>query len=275
MPEAPELQVAKEFLQRVLPGQTIIGTRIIKPTVLRPLASTDISSDIVGRHFEGVQRKGKSLILDISGGRLLAVFPMLAGALQYCGPKERLFKTACFVLSLSSGNELRYLDERQMGMAYYLSLEQTTEVRRMEDGGPDVLDEMPPSEQFAPLLRKHRGEIKGILTRGRLVAGIGNAYADEVLFRAGIFPFKKVRTLKPEEVHLLYDALRDVPQEAVAILRKRMGDQIHIKIRDFMQVHGKGGLSCPKCGGRISSITANQRITNFCRHCQPGLLVHN
>ncbi len=275
MPEAPELQVVKEVLQRHLPGQEVLEARVRKPTVLRSLVGEEFTRDIAGRRFEGVRRRGKSLTLDLSGDRLLTIFPMLTGTLQQCTPRERVSKTTCFVLSLSSGTELRYLDDRQMGMVYYLSPAQASEVRRMEERGPDVLDEYPSYERFLAALKKHRGEVKGVLTRGRLVAGIGNAYADEVLFQSQIFPFRKVRTLSEDELGRLYEALRTVPGRAVEILRQQMGEQIHLKVRDFMQVHGKGGQPCPRCGGRITSITANQRMTNYCRRCQPGMLVRN
>jgi formamidopyrimidine-DNA glycosylase len=275
MPEAPELQVAKEALQRYLPGQTVEEVRVLKPTVLRSMVRGDFPGDIARRELVDVNRKGKSLILQLSGDRLMAVFPMLTGALQYCPPEERMSKTACFVLSLSSGNELRYLDGKQMGMAYYLSSDRISEVRRMDETGFDVLDEIPGYDDFVAALRKFRGEIKGVLTRGRVIAGVGNAYADEILFHAGIFPFRKVRSLKEDELERLYEAIRTVPEEAVDILRQRMGEQIHLKIRDFMRVHGKGKEPCPRCGGRITSITANQRITNYCRRCQPGMLIRN
>lgn len=114
-----------------------------------------------------------------------------------------------------------------------------------------------------------------MLTRGPLVSGIGNAYADEVLFQAGIFPFRKSRDLKEDELTRLHEAVYSVPRAAVEVLRQRMGDRIHSKIRDFMQVHGKGGQACPRCGGRITAITANQRVTNYCRRCQPGMLIRN
>lgn len=275
MPEAPELQVAKEVLQRHLLGQTIEEARVLKLTVLRSIVQKDFASDIAGRTFVDVNRKGKSLVLQLSGDRLMAVFPMLTGALRYCPSEERMSKTACFILSLSSDNELRYLDSKQMGMAYYLSSDRISEVRRMDETGFDVLDEMPDYGEFVAALRKFRGEIKGVLTRGRVVAGVGNAYADEILFRAGIFPFRKVRSLQEGELERMYEAIRTVPKEAVDVLRRRMGEQIHLKIRDFMRVHGKGKEQCPRCGGRITTITANQRITNYCRRCQPGMLIRN
>jgi len=100
------------------------------------------------------------------------------------------------------------------------------------------------------------------------LASIGNAYADEILFAARIYPYRRRSTLKPEEVDALYGAMHSVLERASAAVAGRMGDDIHVKIRDFLQVHGKGGEPCPQCGNTISQITANQRLTNFCRRCQ-------
>lgn len=275
MPEAPELQVVKEVLERKLPGQRVEQARLLRPTVLRSLAAQDFGADIAGRECTGVARHGKSLTLTLSPDRLLVVFPMLTGAFQYCPPSERVAKVTCLVLGLSGGMELRYLDDRQMGMVYYILPEQVGEVRRLEvsEQAPDVLDQPLSFEEFQEGLKRFHGEIKGILTRGQLVAGVGNAYADEVLFQARIFPFRKRRTLTEEELGRLYDAVYSVPRQAVEVLRGLMGEDIHLKPREFLKVHGKGGQPCPACGGRITAITANQRVTNYCRRCQPGFLL--
>lgn len=275
MPEAPELQVVVEVLGRVLPGQSVVQARVLRPTVLRALTAGQFAEDIVGRAFQSVSRHGKSLTFALSGERLLVIFPMLTGGLRHCPPSERVLKSTAFVLSLSSGMELRYFDERQMGMAYYLSPGQAGEVRRMEEQGPDVFDQPLPYEEFLARLKPFRGEIKGVLTRGHVVSGIGNAYADEVLFEAGIFPFRKRSRLTDEELGRLHAAVYSAPRAALEVLRQRMGDQVHLKLRDFLKVHGKGAKPCPRCGGRITSITANQRLTNYCRHCQPGMLIRN
>jgi len=275
VPEAPELQVVKEVLGRVLPGQSVVQAHVRRPTVLRVLTPGEFTQDIAGRAFQPVTRHGKSLIFAFSGDRLLVIFPMLTGGLQYCSPTERVLKSTAFVLSLSGGMELRYFDEKQMGMAYYLSPGQAGEVKRMEEQGPDVFDQPLSYEEFLARLKPFRGEIKGVLTRGHVVSGIGNAYADEVLFEAGIFPFRKRSRLTDEELRRLHAAIYAVPRAALETLRERMGDQVHLKPRDFLKVHGKGDQPCPRCGGRVTSTTANQRLTNYCRHCQPGMLIRN
>jgi formamidopyrimidine-DNA glycosylase len=129
------------------------------------------------------------------------------------------------------------------------------------------------NDEFRARLRPYRGEIKGVLTRGTAVAGIGSAYADEICFAAGLHPYRKRTSLSAEEIDRLYCAMQRVLRDATDTLRERMGSDVHVKIRDFLAVHGKGGADCPACGTTISEIRARGRITSFCRECQPGGLI--
>ena len=273
MPEAPELEVVKEFLNERVKGSSVVAARVLKPSVLRGLAG-ELTSDIPGRTFEETERRGKFLLLALSGNRLLVVNPMLTGGLQYCAPAARVFKRTCLIFSLSSGQELRYVDDRQMGRVYYASNDQLGKIPQLHDMGPDVLAPVP-FEEFQGRLKPFHGEIKGILTRGRVISGIGNAYADEILFAAEIYPFRKKKELTEEELRRLHRETHAVVADATNLVRDRMGERIDTKLRDFLKVHNRGGEQCPRCGSRITQITANQRITSYCRSCQPGMLIKN
>ena len=218
MPEAPDLEVIKEALARRVKGLAVEQARALRPLELRVLTSTDFSGDVAGRSFLGFSRRGKFLLMALSGERMLVVNPMLTGALRLCRPSERLAKRTSFLLSLSDGSELRYLDETQMGMAYYIQTSQLEEIPRLVEQGPDVLDEYPSLEDFSSGLRRFQGEIKGILTRGRFLAGIGNAYADEALFEAGVFPFKKRKVLSEDDLGRLHDSIPRVLHSAINVL---------------------------------------------------------
>ncbi|MCI0438895.1 MAG: hypothetical protein L0177_07150 [Chloroflexi bacterium] len=281
MPEAPDLEVIKDFLNERAADSRVVRASVIKPSVLRSHLVVSLSNpmgdfvkDIEGRALDRVERRGKFLILRMSGGRLLAINPMLTGLFQYCAPTERVFKRTCVTLALSNGRELRYLDEKQMGKLYYVLEEQLGEIPMLNEQGPDVLDDFT-FEEFKERLRRFHGEIKGVLTRGQVVAGIGNAYADEILFAARVYPFRKRKSLSDEELRRIYEKSREVVEWAIAILRERVGENTHVKARDFLKVHNKGGEPCPRCGGTISQLTANQRITSYCRNCQPGMLIRN
>ena len=271
MPEAPELEVIREFLAERIVGESIARAEVIKPSVLRPLAAS-LVPDIAGRTVTSLERQGKFLIFTLSDDRMLVVNPMLTGGFQYCLPSERLFKKTCLLLALSNGYQLRYLDDKQMGRVYYVNESQIGQVPQLTTQGPDVLAPLD-LEEFRQRLSKFRGEIKGVLTRGRVVSGIGNAYADEVLFEARIYPYRKCGQLSDEELRRLHGAVGSVLADAVRSVRERTGDRIHVKKRDFLKVHNRGGEPCPRCGNKISEVTANRRITSYCRRCQPGLLI--
>lgn len=277
MPEAPDLEVIKEFLDANVLGRRVSSVSVQKSTVVRSLVD-ELAEDLPGRTIEHVLRRGKFLLLEFSGDRCLAINPMLTGALQYCQSNQRMLKKTCFALQFDETQqetwELRYLDEKQMGKAYYVDFEQLANVPVLSEQGPDLMSGIS-FEDFVGRLKKFQGEIKGVLTRGAFISGIGNAYSDEILFAARLSPFRKSRSLNEGELWNLYQVCPQVAQEAIEVLRERMGSDIHVKIRDFLKVHNKGGQACPSCGGNISQLTANQRITSYCRHCQPGMLIKN
>ena len=273
MPEAPDLEVVKEYFTERVVGHPVAWTKVLRPTVLRSLAG-DFELDVAGRVLEAIERRGKYLLLWFSEDRCIAVNPMLTGAFQYCDKGARTLKKTCIAMGLRDGKEMRYLDDRQMGRVYYVRTEQLGDVPRLLDQGPDVLSDISYAD-FSSRLRTFRDEIKGVLTRGSFVGGIGNAYSDKILFAAGIFPFRKSRSLSEEDVRCLYDQSKNELNAAIDEIRGRVGDNIHIKIRHFLKVHNKGGEPCPKCGGSITQITANQQITSYCRRCQPGMLISN
>ena len=279
MPEAPDLEVIKDYLNANLKDAPVSSCKILRPTVVRSLAA-EVTGDLPGRTLLDTQRRGKFLTLRFSGGRSLVINPMLTGALQHCHESVHVQKKTCMMLNISCKMGLRYLDDRQMGKVYYIDNGETWGkaqdelVPQYTSLGPDVLSGIT-FDEFQVRFKKFTGEIKGVLTRGAFISGIGNAYSDEILFAAGISPFKKCQALKPDELQTLHSQCHQVLVEAIEVLRTRMGDDIHKKIRDFLQVHNKGGQPCPKCGGKITQLHANQRITSYCRNCQSGLLIRN
>jgi len=143
------------------------------------------------------------------------------------------------------------------------------QVPQFPEMGPDALAADLTEEVFAQRLRRHNGMIKGILVNHKFVAGIGNAYADEILWAAGLHPYRKRPSLSDDDVRRLYEALHSVLDWAIAIVAERMKDGLtYDEVRDHLRVHRRGGQPCPVCGTRISEITAGQRITSFCRNCQ-------
>ena len=274
MPELPELEVVCEVLQRKTldrPIQKVTVSPRGGPLVIRDLTHQGFESGLTGRRLGSVVRRGKFLVFTLDARDLfLVVNPKLSGRLQLCAPKAKKVGPTHVVLHFGDPPEdLRYADSKRMGQLYL-----TTDLRLIptfHQMGPDALQI--DAETFAARLKPFRGEIKGILTRASFVAGIGNAYADEILWAAQIHPYRKRPSLTPEETDRLYQAMQATLRQSINLVREAMGEDIHLKPREFFSVHMRGGEACPRCGSPISSVTAQQKITNFCRTCQPGGLI--
>jgi formamidopyrimidine-DNA glycosylase len=271
MPELPDLEVVREFLAARIVGIPIVSAEVRRPLVVRNLLGTDTANHLVGRHVTAVERRGKFLVLPLDDGAAIVVNPMLAGRLRYGAPLARPRSRDALVLALDDGRDLRYHDVKDMGKVYLTS--DLNQIPTFEELGPEAIDPDLTPEVFRERLRGHHGEIKGVLTNQRFVAGIGNAYADEICWKAKIYPFRRRPSLTDEEIDQLYAAMRTVLIEAIDLLRDRVGEAIDIEVRDFLAVHGKADEPCPRCGSPISKVTRERRTTNFCRTCQPGLMV--
>lgn len=274
MPEMPELEVVREVLQRRIAGETVAAVEVRPPggpVVVRDLTGQGFQASLDGRTFSAVGRRGKFLVLSIEAQPplFLAINPKLSGRLQLAAPGDKMLPKTHVVFTLGSRRQLRYLDRKQMGQLYLTR--DLTLVPDYASLGPEPLELS--LEDFRSRLKPFRGEIKGILTRGECVAGIGNAYADEILWAARLHPYRKRTQLTPTEVERLYAAMRSTLLDAVDKVRVAMQESIEREPRNFLAVHMRAGEPCPRCGTPISVVQANQRITNFCRTCQPGGLL--
>ncbi|MGA2111781.1 MAG: DNA-formamidopyrimidine glycosylase family protein [Anaerolineales bacterium] len=273
MPELPELEVVSEVLAHRLVGRVIQQVKVAPKggaIVVRDLTGRGFAESLRGKEVRGVSRRGKFLLFDLTAGLWLAINPKLMGRFQLCSPDAKKPGPVLVILGfLDLEHELRYIDAKQMGQ-FYLTLDLMS-IPSFREMGPDALAVS--REEFEARIRRFRGEIKGVLTRADFVAGIGNAYADEILWTAGIHPYRKRSSLQAGQVAQVYEAMRTTLSGSLEKVRAEMGEDIHLEPRDFFSVHLRGGQPCPRCGTTISSITAHQRVTNFCRTCQPGGLV--
>jgi formamidopyrimidine-DNA glycosylase len=271
MPELPDLEVIRAYLDPRLAGVEIAAAEVRRPIVVRNLLGGEAAEQLVGRSFDGAARRGKFLLLPLSDDATLVINPMLNGRIRYGEPLPRNRVRDSLVIALANGRELRYHDASDMGKVYLTG--DLSRVPAFVGQGPDADDPALTLELFRERLRRHTGEIKGILTNQAFVAGIGNAYADEICWCAQIYPFRRRPSLSGSEVERLYHCMRAVLEKAIETLREGVGDAIDVEVRDFLAVHGKASQPCPRCGGPISEVKRERRATQFCRNCQPGLMV--
>jgi formamidopyrimidine-DNA glycosylase len=267
VPEVPDLVSVAAVLNRHLPGLRVIGVDLLQPIVVR-VAREEFQARLQGAVLGRVRRYGKFLLFALESGDVLVVNAMLVGRFQYVEPGKKRHARTGFALSLSDGRELRYVDQRLMGKVYLVAEEALDTVPQFGVMGPDVLDPGLTEDVFLERLKRYRGQVKNVLVNAQFVAGIGNAYVDEILFIAGVHPFTKVSTLDESRRRDLYRAIHAVMAWAIPIVAEEMGEQTDKKPRDFLRVHRKGGAPCPTCGTTISEVSPNRRVTSFCRRCQ-------
>ncbi|MGE5597200.1 MAG: Fpg/Nei family DNA glycosylase [Hyphomicrobiales bacterium] len=272
MPEIPELEAIRGFFNQHLPGHKIAAVETRIPPVFRTPAS-ELRETLPGDTFGEVLRHGKFVLFPLASGRVLAINPMLTGRFQYLDASKKFAAKTCLAIDVDGGRQLRYADDRLMGKVYLVAADQLNIIPNWATNGPDLLDPALTEDAWVAGMKRYRGAIKGILTNAEFVQGIGNAYSDEILWEAKINPYTPKTKLSEEELRELYRAAHRVMEWATPLARERMvkdGQLDYEERRDFVHVHRRGGEPCPRCGSIISEITANQRITSFCRTCQPG-----
>ncbi len=221
-----------------------------------------------------VDRRGKYLLIRLNGGLVLLVHLRMTGDLELAGARDPAGRHARVVFALDGragdgggrgGEELRFTDQRRFGHMDLLpaaAVEEFTPLARM---GAEPLERAFTLEAFRVLLRRRLGALKPLLLRQDVVAGIGNLYADEILYQARLHPGRRVESLRPAEVRSLHEAIRQVLRRATAGL-SRYGRPVG----DLLDARERGGL-CPRCGRPLEISRLGGRATYFCPFCQrPG-----
>ncbi|MGQ9511604.1 DNA-formamidopyrimidine glycosylase [Thermodesulfitimonas sp.] len=272
MPELPEVETIKEQLAAKITGLTITGTTMYLEKVIAAPAPVRFSETIRGRAILGVNRRGKFLLFDLSGGHRLVVHLRMSGQLVYETADGPLPRHTHLVFHLDRGR-LRLTDLRQFGRVWLVPAAEA-QVKELARLGPEPLSNTFTGEYFLARLKQSRRRIKALLLDQEVVAGIGNIYADEALYVAGIHPARRASDLSVREGKALHRAIRDVLQEGIAHRGTSIRDYVDAAGEEgshqyFLRVHNRAGRPCPKCGTRIEKIKLGGRGTYFCPCCQP------
>jgi formamidopyrimidine-DNA glycosylase len=264
MPELPDLLYILARLRERLLGREVTAERVREPVVLRCTVRGNLSL-LLGRTLAEVFRKSHFLVFRFEGLDL-AVNPMLAGRFRLTEPGGRDERTLGFALGF--GNvEMRYLDDKKMGKAYLIATDDWKAIPGLQTGGVDILSPEFTRERFVSLLKHRRDQVRVFLLDKRVLDSLGNAYADEVLFEAGIHPKTFCRSISHDDGVRLHEAIVKVMSEAVAEVEDR-AEPIDVKVRDFLKVRRKE--TCPRCGARIRTAGVRGMDAWFCPRCQPA-----
>ncbi|MCB9743750.1 MAG: Fpg/Nei family DNA glycosylase [Alphaproteobacteria bacterium] len=273
MPERPDLDYLIPILQDTLAGRTLTRIQVTNPVLFRVALAGTPEALLAGRRLRAVERRGHFVRFLTEGGPELVVHPMLAGRFQLTPPSTGITKDTGFILEFGADLELRYRDNKQMGKVYIIPTGRFDLAPGLDRVGEDVLSPGFTRERFREMAAKRRDQVKAFLLDKAALDALGNAYADEALFAAGIHPKARVRELSEAQLDALHDAIVQVLTEANAELARRR-PAIHEKVRDFLKVRNRKGEPCPRCGEpiRVAGVRGNDAF--YCARCQPDRGAH-
>ncbi len=269
MPELPDITAYIDALRTRLDGHVLERAQISSPFLLRT-ASPPIEVT-VGHRVTGFERLGKRIALGFDNDVWWVLHLMVAGRLHWRDEAPaRPSRTTLAVFTFDSG-VLTLTEAGTKKRASLHVVEGASAMHGMNPGGLEVLDS--DLESFSEAFTARNHTLKRALTDPRILSGIGNAYSDEILHRAGLSPVKLTQSLEPDELATLYTAVCDVLNEWTEKLRQESRRKFPEKVTAFrpeMAVHGRYGKPCPVCGSEVQRIRYASNETNYCPRCQTG-----
>jgi len=277
MPELPEVETIANGVHQRVQGQRIAGVWTSgKPQTFKS-PETEIADTLTGASIESVRRVGKTIVMTVSHGGVPVEFLIhlgMTGRLLVSDADVPLPPHTHAVLTLADGREIRFVDPRRFGR---LSIHRQGAMGDLEPAASYTGSGREPLtisiQDFIALFRGRKTPIKAALLNQSLLHGVGNIYADEALFRAGIRPRRQAGRLTRDELARLRAALRDVLRRAIKLGGSSVSDYVDAEgMRGYFQiehkVYGRGGEPCTVCGTAIKKITVGGRGTHFCPKCQ-------
>jgi formamidopyrimidine-DNA glycosylase len=271
LPELPEVEVIARHLKSKLSGLTICSFRIVYPAILKK-TNMAMLLPIKGQEVCDVRRRGKCIWMKTDGGMSVIFHLKMTGQFLFCLPREPWDKHTHFGLAfLESSFELRFRDVRKFGWILCTKARNESEVEAFDQLGPEPLEIE--RDQFVELFRGRKARMKSLLLDQTFLAGIGNIYADEILFRAKVHPACSAAFLNEEDLFRVWDAMNHILRSAIAHRGSSIRDFVDADGRegsyqDQHRVYGRQGLSCPECSHPISRLRIGGRSSYVCSLCQ-------
>jgi len=267
MPELPEVETIKNALKPHLTGRSFKGIRIFDTRLVQSMPLDEFCSRLTGLQILGLDRRGKYLIIHLSGGENLIIHLRMTGSLLWDPDTDEPFVRMEFVLD--DGGRLAYTDVRRFGRMYLVKdIEKITGKLGTEPLGRGFTP-----QYLAQVMQNRETPVKSVLLNQEFIAGIGNMYADEALCHAKIHPLRPARSLTPSEIKVLHKSIKHVLNKGIRNLGASIRNYRHpdggqgSAHKEFAVAH-RLGEPCPVCGTPIARIVVGQRGTYYCPKCQ-------
>jgi formamidopyrimidine-DNA glycosylase len=272
MPELPEVESIKLTLAKNALGKKIIAVKIFWPPVAISMPDRNFAEQVQESVIEHFGRRGKYLLIGLSNGLTMIAHFRMTGRLVYYAEKQPVTKHTHVVFYLDEG-ELHYADTRKFGRIQLVPTQEAAATPSLAKLGPEPLAATFTFDQLGQRLARKKSSIKAALLDQTVLAGLGNIYADEALFRAGIRPGRSTQSLKVSEIILLYNAICEVLTAGInargtSFRDYRDADGKLGLFQEKLLVYGRGGQACKVCGQQLARERIVGRTTVYCPQCQ-------
>ncbi|NNM84236.1 MAG: bifunctional DNA-formamidopyrimidine glycosylase/DNA-(apurinic or apyrimidinic site) lyase [Phycisphaerales bacterium] len=270
MPELPEVEQVRRGIEPILRGQRVVAVRLLRSDYLEPMGAD--ARQIEGTYCVKTHRHGKRLFCEFSAGVTLRFHLGMSGRIYAAGSGEPLSPHTHFVIKLESGRELRMSDPRRFGgIALYSSVASAVAAEITGKVGVDALKLKPVD---LTVWRSLKSSVKMRLLSQREVAGLGNIYIDEALWQAGIHPLTHVNRIAPAQLASLVGAVKKLLRRSISMGGTTLRDYRNVqrqpgRFAQMLQVYGRAGEPCRRCGCELKGIRVCARATVLCPQCQP------
>jgi formamidopyrimidine-DNA glycosylase len=277
MPELPEVETIRRQLAPRVAGRTIVEAQVFDPLWCAPRTPDEVEVDLRGERIVGLGRRGKYLVMELDDERYLVMHLRMTGNFLWVSeyddePGRQHLRVR---LMLDDGNRLLFVDQRRFGTGAVIDGRDELDRYLAERVGPEPLEPAFTPEVLAAAARGRKAPVKAFLLDQRRVAGVGNIYADEALFRARIHPLRPAGRLRRSEIARLHDGIVEaleagIERQGASIDNYRDANGARGSMQDEFLIHLREGKPCVRCGRPVVKIVAAGRGTYVCRHCQPA-----
>jgi len=293
MPELPEVETIVRDLRKKIIGRKIISVWFDAPKLIKKPKIAIFEKEIKGLKIEDVRRRAKNILIYLNPEKILLVHQKMTGHLLYGkwaikkignhksktqsliagAMQEKVNDYIHLIFYLDNGWQLALSDLRKFAKVVLGSKEEIENLDELKSLGPEPLEKGFDFQTFKEAIQKKNGKIKQVLMDQNVIAGIGNIYSDEILWMAGIHPFKPTNRLRPQELKKIFQAMKKILKEALNLRGISISDFRDPEGRkgyyaEHRRVYQREGQKCPRCGGIIKRIKLAGRSAHFCPKCQ-------
>jgi formamidopyrimidine-DNA glycosylase len=275
VPELPEVETLRGDAERLLVGRRIVAADLLVPAVLREPTPTAFVAALRGAAIVGAKRRAKYLLLGLEHDWVLALQLAIYGQLLLCPSNTPREPETLLVLDLEDGGEVHLRDGSNYTRIWLVPRDDLRAALRLDTLGPEPLAPAFTLDELRERVGGRRARLKGLLLDQHVIAGLGNIYVDEALWRAGLHPARTASSLSERESAALHEAIQSVLAEAIEhrgttfhTYRDLLGEKGHHQ--DALAVFHRQGKPCPRCGTPVQRTSLAGRDTHLCPTCQPA-----